>query len=85
MPAPNGTIGQAMRGRDLHDRGDFVGRVREADDVGGGGGVVRLAVAVVFADGGGVVRARAEQLLELGDGGIDGAARDEVGIADQYR
>ena len=45
---------------------DFIGRVRKADDVGRGGRVVRLAVAVMLADGRGVVGARAEHLLELG-------------------
>ena len=61
VPAPNGTIGRRWAARDPHDRGDLVGRVREADDVGRRGRVVRLAVAVMLADDRGVVRARAEQ------------------------
>ena len=60
---------QPMRRGDLDDRRDLVGRVREADDVGRGGRVVRLAVAVMLADGGGIVGARPEQLPELADRG----------------
>ena len=63
---------QPMRGGDPDDRGDLGGGLRKTDDVGRRGGVVRLAVAVMFPDGDRVVGARSEQLLELACGREDG-------------
>ena len=59
------------RGADRDDRLDFFGRVRQADDVGSGGGVIRLAMAVMLAHRFGVARAPAQQLLELHDRRLD--------------
>ena len=50
---------------DARDFRDLGGRGGEADDVGRGRGVIRLAVAVMFADGVGVRSARAEQRAQL--------------------
>src|SRR5207247_2254937 len=56
---------------ELQDTGHFFGRVWETNDVGRGGNMVRLAVSMVLADGGAVVDPRAEQRLELGNGGVN--------------
>ena len=53
-----------MRRADLQDLGDLVCGVREADDVGRGVDVIRLAVAVMIANGRRIVRARSEQALQ---------------------
>ena len=66
-PAPNGTTGGWKRWLILTDLDDLFGGGGEADDVGRGGGVVRLALAVMLAHGGGVRRARAEERLEIAD------------------
>ncbi len=73
VPAPNGTMGSRKRWLMRGDFRDLDGRGGEADDIGRGRGVVRLAVAVMFADGVGVRSARAEERAQLreraGNGG----------------
>ena len=67
VPAPKGMTGSRCARADLQNRGDFVGRAREADDVGRGRRVVRLVVAVLVARRGGIGRRRGSR-----------AAADEV-------
>jgi hypothetical protein len=55
----------------LQNPGHFFGGAWKADDVWQSGNVVRLAAAMVLADGDAVVDALAEQVLELGDGGLN--------------
>ena len=75
VPAPNGTTGTPKRALIANDLDDFLGRGGEADDVGRGRRVVRLAVAVMLANGRRIGRARAEQLFELRNRRVDHAGR----------
>ncbi len=58
---------------DFYDAHDVLRRGGEADDVGQGGRMVGLAVAVMFAHCRVVAGARAEQPLELRNSGVDSA------------
>ena len=66
-----GDDGEMVAGADLKDAADFLGGLREADEVGQGGRVAAFAVAVMLAHRQGGSDAVADDFAQLGERGLD--------------